>query len=199
MAAPSGGTVNVTRFRRQTALTSGTLPTADPLYHSNYHIVVNSNRRATGPVSARELGAQLVDSVEAVLGDGAVLATLIQWQDEPGTVHKAELQTGAEVGSNPRGGRVHVHVVLQLIHTKQMHLWYRETRALIAAQTAARANVPHPYVSFKLIARDPMWTLEQYLEKTRYAPPNMAPPGGFTNLEQVLNRLSLNEHGDDSE
>ncbi len=199
MAATTGGTVNVTRFRRQTALTSGTLPAADPLYHSNYHIVVNSNRRATGPVSARELGAQLVESVEAVLGDGAVLSSLIQWQDEPGVIQKAELQTGAEVGSNPRGGRVHVHVVLQLIHTKQMHLWYRMARELIGAQTSARAHVPRPYVSFKLIARDPMWTLEQYIEKTRYAPPHSVPPGGYTNLEQVLNRLTLNEPDSDSD
>jgi len=155
------------RIRLPTGLTPGLTAPPEAIYHSNYHIIVNSNRRFTNLHDAQTLGARLQDAVESAL-DAPNLTPNLNWLSGSGRVTHVEIQSGAEVGTNPRGRRIHVHAALHILHTGRMQLDYVSMRRTIKEQCALLAGVPNPFVKFILAPRDPMHTLRQYIEKTAH-------------------------------
>ncbi len=101
-------------------------PTEQGTYYSRWHLLVNSNLRAeAGSERANQIADTLKESVRCVFFDHAKEVFVCKarnretgkWDEfEKPTIEKVEVKMAAEIGSDPRGSRVHVHVLIDVTH-----------------------------------------------------------------------------------
>lgn len=138
------------------------------LRFSNFHITINTNVRPTEHEESVEHSERLEDAVRGLLSH-AGLQRIITFH-VPGdvygskTIRKVTAKFAVELGTQPKGRRVHAHVVLMLQHLSFIRLNLPEIAALVREAT----GVPRPYVHVEVIRGG--CNAIAYLHKQRDAP-----------------------------
>jgi len=143
-------------------------PTEQGTYYSRWHLLVNSNLRAAeGSERANQIADTLKDSVRCVFFEHAkeVFVCKVPGDKfEPPTIQKIEIKMAAEIGSDPRGQRVHVHVLIDVTHHTILSIDVPVMRQAIWDCIRERdPTMPYPFIRLKWIPVNK--AIEKYIGK----------------------------------
>lgn len=114
---------------------------------STWFVTISTNIRPVDSSDAAALSLDLELTVKEMFSTRHGLEYIMQflegsWND---IQHNAdnELTWGIEIGSDPRGGRVHAHVQFKLYHTGKIHLDYKRIKQFVVEAMAPRCKGCH--------------------------------------------------------
>lgn len=148
---------------------------------SNYLITISTNVKPRDAAHQAQLSNALEDATRAVFDDDANLERLIRF-NKPNHryseqyIQNIQVRSAPEVGTDPRGGRVHTHVNIRINHTSNITMKYSAPmiKQLYFEQgTLQPLGVKNLYIKIQLIA-DNRDAIKRYLSKQQAAHSNNA-------------------------
>jgi len=95
-----------------------------------------------------------------------------------GPILNIDLIVSAEIGSHPKGKRVHIHALVEVTHKAVLHLDYPTVHALIRQYVGAEKNI---YVNIQRTTSRKQ--IEKYMKKGSYVPSSKHITQGLSNLK----------------
>jgi hypothetical protein len=144
--------------------------------YSHYAITISSNVRPRDDLHAAEIEHVLKQKTEETFGTDEGLREVIVFNTAvPGHfyddryIQSVDLQYATEIGTDPRGGRVHIHIDVLIHHRSNITLG--QSRPAIKARfmrggALARLGVKNLYVKIQLVQNQAI-AHAVYLEKQR--------------------------------
>lgn len=164
-------------------------PSEDNRRHSNYLITISTNVRPRDAAHQEQLSNALDEVTHSVFDSDANLERLIRFNKphhhySDQYIQNIAVRSAAEVGTDPRGGRVHTHVNVRINHTSNITMKYSAPmiKQLFMDSGALQAlGVKNLYIKIQLIA-DIGEAIKKYLSKQQAthlnrAPTTSIPPG----------------------
>lgn len=144
----------------------------DPRRKSNYLITISTNVKPRDAAHQQQLSEALEEATHAVFDNDANLERLIRF-NKPNHhysdqyIQNIAVRSAPEVGTNPRGGRVHTHVNVRINHTSNITLSYSAPmikQLFMDSGALQDLGVKNLYIKIQLIA-DNKEAIKQYLSK----------------------------------
>lgn len=138
-------------------------------FYSRWHLLVNSNVRGTdGDVDkANRIANILKDSIKCVFNDHAqnVFFSKVPGDKfESPTIESVKIKMAAEIGEDPRGGRIHVHCIIDVVHHTILQINVPEMRRDLRECIQQRdPDLPFPFMRLKWIPVNQ--AIEKYIGK----------------------------------
>lgn len=154
---------------------------------SNYLITISTNVRPRDAAHQEQLSAALEDATRVVFDDDTNLERLIRF-NKPNHhyseqyIQNIQVRSAPEVGTDPRGGRVHTHVNVRISHTSNITMKYSAPmiKQLYFDQgTLQPLGVKNLYIKIQLIA-DNRDAIKRYLSKQQASHLTRAPSTSIT-------------------
>lgn len=162
----SGVPVEIQEVRESTPQEKATM-------YSRWHLLVNSNVRGdeNNIEESNRIAAILKDSVRCVFFEHATRIFVCKGTHngvldkfESPIIEKVTIKMAAEIGEDPRGHRVHVHVLIDVTHHTILQIDVKQMRAAIWECIQQRdPNLPFPYIRLTWIPVNK--GLEKYIGK----------------------------------
>ena len=141
--------------------------------HSRYLITVNTNKRpGVNAIYANLLAEALRDSAERFATDGIEQCIEFNMLGDTWSslfIESVDFKYVVEVGRHPKGGRVHLHALLDIFHHSNLSLNKQKTRdffkKVLSDPLYTDLNIQNPYVNVQWKTTDDL--IELYFEKTK--------------------------------
>lgn len=138
------------------------------LHYSVWHLVVNSNKTPESTEHANDLAQIMKDAILNTFQKHAreVFKIIPPAKEEFNneTIKKIKIKQAAEIGTNPQGGRVHVHALITVTHITLLQINIQKMRELICGYMAEKGITHNCYINLKWVPSTQ--PLENYIEKT---------------------------------
>lgn len=175
----SGGGIrlDIERITRKAAVSTG--DQGQKIHYSKFHIMWSSNVR----VYDERLGTELVDQMSDIFVDVAnnkpqdfvkfKIGTSKVYEIDPGkwndtNIIKYRIRYVIEKGTHPKGGRVHLHAILFLVHYTNLQIEARALKKFLCdALEEQNSTVKGCYLHIKWIPSD--MPLENYIGKSPFS------------------------------
>lgn len=150
--------------------------------NSNYLITISTNVRPTSPEHQQQLSAALEEATHAVFDSDANLERLIRFNKphhyySDQYIQNIAVRSATEVGTDPRGGRVHTHVNVKINHTSNITMQHSSPmikQLYFNQDTLQPLGVKNLYIKIQLIG-DTQEAIKKYLSKQQASHLGRAP------------------------
>lgn len=137
--------------------------------HSGFHITVSTNRKPASNEESHALGARLNKAI-ALSFEHTGLEQFIEFLIPDDTykrnILKVSVKYAIELGKGVRGGRIHAHIMLKVIHNSRIRINIPAFKKVMLQNLNLEGDLPtitSIYVNIKIIRGDE--NLEEYLLK----------------------------------
>jgi hypothetical protein len=94
--------------------------------YSSFHVTVSSNQKPGTNEESHALAGQMRQLVGELYNDEDNLRGLIEFLDgnnyDSGLIDKIDTTFSVELGRDPRGGRIHSHAIMHIVHHSKIRL-----------------------------------------------------------------------------
>jgi hypothetical protein len=136
-------------------------------HFSNWHLVVNSNKVPRGTDDANRIAQIMKDAIADTFRNHILEVFYVRppatEELNRETIEKIKIQQAAEVGHDPRGGRVHVHALIKVVHFTLLQINRKNLRSLICGYMSQHGISDNCYIDLKWVPSEK--PLELYLRK----------------------------------
>lgn len=137
-----------------------------PTFFSMWHVLVSSNVKTEDSGIANDIGEDLKQSIVYAFRDhGEEVFVVKRPGDEfdSDTVERIKISFAAEVGEDPKGGRVHVHSLVEVEHHTILQVNPKAAQEKIREYLQKNDNIMGAYINIKWVPTSK--PLERYLGK----------------------------------
>ena len=141
------------------------------LYQTKYFIMVNSNVRPKDQTQTDAIGKSLIDALTEILENQ--MPEIIRFNYEghewsPEYIKSAHARVSLEVGKSRKGGRAHIHAILDIWHWSNIRAKPKAFTDLMRSKICTLGNkdllgIKNIYVTMRWVKSD--WGLENYINK----------------------------------
>lgn len=141
----------------------------DTTRYSSFHVTVSSNKKPSTNEESYALADNMREQVGSLFNEEENLRGLITFLDgstyDDGKIQKIETTFSIELGRDPRGGRIHSHAVIHIIHHSKIRL----NQAFIRQYFIQHMDVSDVHIDIEVIKTDRR--LLDYIAKDAAAEP----------------------------
>ena len=173
-------------------------PSDDNRRSSNYLITISTNVRPRDAAHQQQLSEALEQATHNVFDSDANLERLIRFNKPhhyygDRYIQNIAVRSAAEVGTDPRGGRVHTHVNVRINHTSNITMKHSSPmikQLYFDQETLQQLGVKNLYIKIQLIA-DNREAIKKYLSKQQATHLNRAPTTDITSGDNTAPAATL--------
>ena len=107
------------------------------LYYSDFHLTLNSNQKEENPFQGKQIASELKRAIRKTFRDNGAEAFKMLVDGHKFNkeyIKSVKISYATEEGSDPRGGRVHLHALVQVEHWSKIQIDTVKSRELIREQ-----------------------------------------------------------------
>lgn len=137
-----------------------------PTFFSMWHVLVSSNVKTEDMDIANDIGEDLKQSIVFAFKEHAEDVFVVKRagdEFDSDTVERIKISFAAEVGEDPKGGRVHVHSLIEVEHHTILQVNSKAAQEKIREYLQKNDNILGAYINIKWVPTSK--PLERYLGK----------------------------------
>lgn len=140
-------------------------PAQQKTFYSRWHLLVNSNVRGDNLGRSNDIAEILKSSVKCVFHEHATKVFKCKYgKFEAPNIEDVKIKMAAEIGTDPKGKRVHVHVLIDVTHHDVLQIDVPEMRRdLKECMDQRDPDLPFPFIRLKWVPVNQ--ALEKYIGK----------------------------------